>query len=126
MKYLLVVLEFLYSNAEKFSRKFVLAFLVFSLLFAGCAQEQPPAKEAAPAELCIAACQKALAEGKSLESGPCLLDPIAEAPSWVCDVAHSPREAVDNEQANQCASFRRGEAKHFVEVAPSCQFIRAY
>ena len=42
----------------------------------------------------------------------------------VCDVAHSPREAVDDLPENQCADFREGRAHHFVEVTPDCRFIR--
>lgn len=76
--------------------------------------------------ICVQECQQQLAEGRDLSNGPCLLDPISELPDWVCDVAHSPREDVDNMAENQCSSYRRGIAKHFVEVTPDCKFIRAY
>jgi len=99
----------------------LLLFLVFSFL--GCTQksEEEKAKLA-----CIEECKKALNEGKDLSFGPCLLNPIKELPDWVCDVAHSPREAVDNLEENQCSAYRQGKAKHFVEVDPSCNFIRAW
>lgn len=45
--------------------------------------------------------------------------------TWVCDVAHQPRTAEDNLPVNQCSSYRAGKAKHFVEVTPECEFIRA-
>lgn len=45
--------------------------------------------------------------------------------AWVCDVAHNPRTAADNLAENQCASYRDGSHKRFVEVTPSCQLIRA-
>ncbi len=44
---------------------------------------------------------------------------------WVCDVAHSPREDVDNLPENQCREFGEGKANHFVEVNPNCEFIKA-
>jgi hypothetical protein len=77
-------------------------------------------------EKCINACRQAMINGKDLSNGPCLLDPIPEVRDWVCDVAHWPRQDVDNLAENQCSSFREGKAKHFVEVDPACNFIRAY
>jgi hypothetical protein len=43
----------------------------------------------------------------------------------VCDVAHSPRQEVDNNPHNQCQSYLIGQAHHFVEVTPECRLIRA-
>lgn len=57
--------------------------------------------------------------------GPCLLGKNKMPAGWVCDVAHSPREAVDNDPANQCAEYREGKAHHFVEVDVDCKLIRA-
>jgi len=76
-------------------------------------------------EECIKACREASISGKDLSSGPCLLNPIPNLKNWVCDVAHSPRESIDNLPENQCSSFREGKASHFVEVDPSCNFLRA-
>lgn len=75
-------------------------------------------------EICKAACQEALRQGLNLSSGPCLLDPIAKS-DWVCDIAHQPREAVDNLRENQCNSWHNGTAKHFIELTPECEFIKA-
>lgn len=75
---------------------------------------------------CIEACRVAMINGKDLSNGPCLLDPIPDLNDWVCDVAHNPRQDIDNLPENQCSSFREGKASHFVEVDPSCNFIRAY
>ena len=60
-------------------------------------------------------------------NGPCLSDnnPDWNITDWVCDVAHSPRQPVDDLSENQCQAFRNGQAHHFVEVDPSCNFIRA-
>lgn len=74
---------------------------------------------------CVLACQSALEANQNLSAGPCLLDPIAEIPTWVCDVAHSPRIAIDNLPENQCQAYRNGTASHFVEVTPNCTFIQA-
>jgi hypothetical protein len=43
----------------------------------------------------------------------------------VADIAHEPRQPVDDEPANQCARFRNGEAHHFVELDPDGALIRA-
>jgi hypothetical protein len=75
---------------------------------------------------CIDECMRLLQIGTNLDNGPCILDPIPSNVEWVCDVAHSPRQAVDNNPENQCATYRQGTAKHFVEVTPDCSFIRAY
>jgi hypothetical protein len=72
---------------------------------------------------CIAACQKYLATGKTLDVGPCLLNPI-NGTEWVCDVAHSPRMQLDNMPDNQCSAYNGGSASHFIEIMPNCTFIR--
>ncbi|MBI5061163.1 MAG: hypothetical protein HZB67_02515 [Candidatus Aenigmarchaeota archaeon] len=56
-----------------------------------------------------------------LSNGPCLSNAIADG--WVCDVAHSPRTAVDDRPENQCSAFGK-TAQHFVEVDTDCNFIR--
>ncbi len=100
------------------------------LLLFGCAYLQQPAGQAAsskdPASLCVSACQRAIEQKQKLLSGPCLLDPIPQAPGWVCDVVHQPRAAADNLPENQCHAFRGGQASHFVEVSPDCSIIREY
>lgn len=98
-----------------------LALVLGILLVSGCVAEIPNMKEQAK-EKCIEACKTALATGQNLSPGPCLSNRIVDG--WVCDVAHWPRQEVDNDAANQCPEF--GEtAKHFVEVNPECEFIRA-
>jgi hypothetical protein len=96
--------------------KKVLLFLIMALL--GCTSSQGN-QEAADA--CVAMCESALENGTDLSQGPCLSNEIAT--DWVCDVAHSPRQEVDNNQENQCPWFREGKANHFVEVNPSCEVI---
>ena len=75
-------------------------------------------------ENCINLCKQEKDAGKNLEIGPCLSDKIID--DWVCDVAHNPRQAVDNMPENQCDTFRNGQAHHFVEVDVDCKTITVY
>jgi len=63
------------------------------------------------------------AQGLDLSNGPCLAEEII--PDWCVDVAHSPREEVDNLPENQCQSWRAGRVHHFVELDPEGNVIRA-
>jgi hypothetical protein len=75
---------------------------------------------------CIEECKNRLDLEIDLSEGPCLSDGDVNwmIEDWVCDVAHSPREDVDNQPENQCRAYREGKAHHFVEVDPDCNFIR--
>lgn len=75
---------------------------------------------------CQELCRAELVKGADFSAGPCLGNPIAGIPTWVCDVAHAPRQAVDNRSENQCSAFREGSAKHFVEVDEDCNVIKTY
>ena len=99
--------------------------LALLLLLFGCAQtaQQTPPEASSAMNACISECQRQLLSNRDLSSGPCLLDPIPDFPAWVCDVAHSPRETVDNLPSNQCASFG-ASANHFIEASPNCKLIR--
>jgi hypothetical protein len=66
--------------------------------------------------------EAAKARGVDMSRGPCL--GVIE-PGWVADVAHDPRQDVDDDPANQCEAYRSGEADHFVELDPDGQFIRS-
>jgi hypothetical protein len=66
--------------------------------------------------------EQAKAEGVDMANGPCL---GVIKPGWVADVAHDPREDVDDEPENQCPEYRSGEADHFVELDPDGNFIRS-
>lgn len=52
-------------------------------------------------------------EGMDLSKGPCL---GLVGPDWVADITHDPRQPVDDDPANQCAEYRTGKVKHFVEL----------
>ena len=84
-------------------------------------------KRADVIESCVSLCKDALAQGRDLSNGPCLSDdnPKWNINDWVCDVAHWPRESIDNLAENQCREFRERKAHHFVEVNEKCEFIRA-
>ena len=113
----------------------VLLFLVIAaVLVSGCVdsyrvpvgEKFGPEAEKAVTQ-CLEICQLRLARGVDLSQGPCLSNQVDT--NWVCDVAHSPRQSVDDRPENQCSAWRdaqaRGETIHFVEVDPECTLIRA-
>lgn len=62
-------------------------------------------------------------QGVDFSNGPCLTNNLM--PDWVADVAHNPREDVDDNPANQCSAYANGTAHHFVELDTEGQLIRA-
>lgn len=97
--------------------------LLLMIFLSACLRQESPEKEEA-IRACVEECRKRV--GEDLSSGPCLLDPIPSLPDWVCDVAHSPRQPVDNLPENQCSSFIEGRAHHFVEVDENCNLIKTW
>ncbi len=61
--------------------------------------------------------------GEDFSKGPCLTNDLFQG--WVVDIAHNPRQPVDDLPENQCQAFREGRAKHFVELDPEGNIIRA-
>lgn len=104
-------------------KEFVIIILLCLLLFVTAAGCEKPESETLVNE-CKAACQGALQKSQNLSAGPCLLDPMSNN-NWVCDIAHQPREAIDNLRENQCNSWHNGTATHFIELTPECEFIKA-
>ncbi len=112
--------------------KAVLILLVIGLaISSGCVSQggEPPVgngPEDAKAK-CIYLCQFEKASGTDLSEGPCLSDdnPDWEVGNWVCDVAHDPRQDVDDSPENQCEEYISGQAQHFVEVDAECNFIKS-
>jgi hypothetical protein len=107
-------------------RNVLIILIILSLIVSGingCEKETSLGAEDVK-NICIDACKAVLAEGQNLSVGPCLLNPIPNT-DYVCDIAHSPRQEIDNLPENQCSSFREGKAKHFIEVTPECKFIKA-
>jgi hypothetical protein len=68
---------------------------------------------------------QAKTSGTNLADGPCIAESLTDLPDWVVDIAHEPREDVDDDPANQCQRYRDGEASHFVELTPEGELIRA-
>jgi len=62
-------------------------------------------------------------QGMDFSNGPCLTNTLM--PDWVVDIAHNPREAIDDLPDNQCSAFRDGKAHHFVELDLNGNLIRA-
>lgn len=60
-------------------------------------------------------------EGINMENGPCL-GKLAE--DWVLDIAHNPRQPIDNKPQNQCQDFTEGKVHHFIELDPTGKLIR--
>ena len=89
------------------------------LLLTGCGGEEASPDVVAKAKQAYA---DAKAQGVDMSQGPCL---GVVAPDWVADVAHDPRQDVDDDPANQCAAYRNGTADHFVELDPNGELIRS-
>jgi hypothetical protein len=99
-----------------------LALLVALLALAGCGVGEGKEADAATIRLAQRAYAKALLSGVNFSSGPCL---GVIKRDWVADVAHDPRQDVDDDPANQCEAYRNGDAHHFVELTPGGQYIRS-
>ena len=93
---------------------------------AGSVQQPKKTDKENAIELCKKACIDAGEKGEDFSNGPCLLNPIPKQADWVCDIAHSPRQDVDNLPENQCSAFRDGTANHFVELDEYCEIINVY
>jgi hypothetical protein len=61
------------------------------------------------------------AEGVDFSDGPCLSEDLMDG--WVADIAHDPRQDVDNKPENQCSSYGK-TANHFVELDENGEVIR--
>jgi hypothetical protein len=98
------------------TRRVALGLALAALIPAGCGGGPDEAEK----ERAITAAKKAYAaaqdRGVDFAEGPCL-GVIMEG--WVADVAHEPRQAVDDRPENQCEAYRSGEADHFVELDPA-------
>jgi hypothetical protein len=98
---------------------------VLAAFIAGCGggsgtSQEDRAKAAAAARFLYAGQAE-----RDLSNGPCLSESLPGLSDWAVDIAHDPRQPVDDQPANQCQSFRDGETHHFVELTPDGQLIRA-
>lgn len=62
-------------------------------------------------------------KGRDFSSGPCLSNALM--PDWVAEIAHNPRENIDELEANQCPAYIEGRAHHFVELDLEGNLIKA-
>ena len=76
-------------------------------------------------EAAMDAFEEAAADGVDMSNGPCIAEELEDVPGWSVDVAHDPRQEVDNDPANQCQAFRDGRTTHFVELDENGDLIRA-
>jgi hypothetical protein len=105
---------------------FIAACLVLALPACGGDDDEPSKSEESQAVgQAVVAFQKAEQSGQDLSAGPCISESLPGLPDWVADVAHDPRQDVDDDPNNQCQRYRDGEASHFVELTPEGQLIRA-
>ena len=105
----------------------ILAAVSCIILLSGCQRDEIQAGVEGRAIMeCQRLCNDLLAGGEDLGEGPCIGDADFSVAGWVCDVAHNPREDVDNQPENQCSAFRSGDRSHFVEVDPNCTYIKHY
>ncbi|MCL5411224.1 MAG: hypothetical protein M1150_00560 [Patescibacteria group bacterium] len=64
------------------------------------------------------------ARGDNFLEGPCISNGD-EIPGWVVDIAHYPRRVIDDLPQYQCPAYRLGKIRHFVELDPDGNLIRA-
>lgn len=105
---------------DRMLRRTGASLLLSGLLLGGCGDSAEADEQTIG--LAKDAYQRAKARGVDMARGPCL-GVIKE--DWVADVAHDPRQDVDDEPENQCEAYRSGEADHFIELDPEGEFIRS-
>ena len=113
-------------SPRKVLRPFIAAVLaVTAFVAAGCGGGSDSSQ--ADRDKAIAAARFLFAgqAGRDLSNGPCLSESLPGLSDWAVDIAHDPRQPVDDQPANQCQSFRDGQTHHFVELTPGGQLIRA-
>ena len=105
--------------------RFAAIALVLAGFIAGCGGSSGASQEDKDKAIAAAKFLYAGQGKRDLSSGPCLSESLPGLSDWAVDIAHDPRQAVDDQPANQCVSFRDGETHHFVELTPGGQLIRA-
>jgi hypothetical protein len=97
-----------------------------AIVVAGCSGGAAPRDADRTAAINEARVEYAVAKQKGIDfaDGPCIAEHLPGLPDWVADVAHDPRQPVDDQPQNQCARARSGDASHFVELDPDGNLIR--
>lgn len=65
------------------------------------------------------------ARGMDFSAGPCIAERLEALPDWSVDIAHDPRQDIDDRAENQCQAYRDGRTHHFVELDPTGRVIKA-
>ena len=78
-------------------------------------------KERAVAEA-LKAYSEAQRNGADFSNGPCIAEEVID--DWSVDIAHDPRQDVDDKPENQCRFYREGRTHHFVELSPDGTVLR--
>jgi hypothetical protein len=101
--------------------------LLAAAVIAGCGggNDSSQAEKSQAVGQAIVAFHKYEGTGQDLSRGPCVAEALPGLPDWAADVAHDPRQSVDDDPANQCSSYRTGQTHHFVELTPEGNLIRA-
>ena len=109
------------------SRSEILVAIALGLAAAGCGGGDDVSNDEQNRAVAAAkqAYQQAVTRGDDLEKGPCIAESLPDLADWVADIAHDPREDVDDDPENQCERYRQGDASHFVELDPDGELIRA-
>ena len=103
----------------------LIALIATAALIVGCGNDADSGERDRAIDAAADAYRQAQADGVDLAPGPCIAERLPGLDDWVVDVAHDPREDVDDDPANQCERFRAGDASHFVELTPGGDLIRA-
>jgi hypothetical protein len=103
----------------------LVAIAIVLAAFAGCGGSSGASQEDKDKAIAAAKFLYAGQAKRDLSTGPCLSESLSGLSDWVVDIAHDPRQAVDDQPANQCQSIRDGDTHHFVELTPGGQLIRA-
>jgi hypothetical protein len=105
----------------------IAAFLV--LIMAGCggseSEQVSPIDRDRAVDMAQAAYDEFVGSGADLSVGPCISESLPRLPDWVVDIAHDPRQSIDDAPENQCQRYRDGEAEHFVELDEDGTLIKA-
>jgi hypothetical protein len=108
------------------SKRLIVAIASLTLVILGCGGNDVSEEERNRAITAAKqAYQETIARRENLAVGPCIAEKLPRLPEWVADVAHDPRQDIDDESENQCRRYREGEASHFVELTPDGELIRA-
>lgn len=114
------------DTGEMLSRRAIAAIASVAILVPGCGGDDVSGEERDQAITAAKSAYKdAVARGENLEAGPCIAENLPDLPDWVADVAHDPRQDIDDESQNQCRRYRDGDASHFVELTPDGELIKA-